>query len=137
MVPGDRGISGVGTGPTSSKPTSRERSRVSQVAKVPVAEQAAFHSYAERFGLNMSAVAILLLARELRLRRLTHLCGRYPPEKGALLDGKIIAYLHGRDLKEAFRLHAANAHMRPGPAAAAVFRAELTEQWLERVIGMC
>ena len=128
-------ITNVGAEPIT--PTRPKRSRVAQVAKVPIVEQQAFQGYAERLGLNMSDVAILLLARELRLKRLERLRHQYAAEKGVLLDGKIIAYLHGRHLKDAFQSHASLAQMGPGPAAAVIFRAELREQWLERAIGMC
>jgi hypothetical protein len=114
-----------------------ERSRVQQVARVAIADQAAFHQYAEQLGLQMSTLATLLLARELRIRRLSRLGERHRAVKGASLDGKIIAYLHGSDVKRSFSAHAASAEMRPGPAAALIFRAELTERWLERVIGTC
>jgi hypothetical protein len=128
-----------GSGKVTVQPGSAhsEKARVQQVAKVSLTEQAAFHTYAEQFGLHVSTIASLLLARELRLKRLGELCENHPPEKGILLNGKIVVYLHSDILKKAFKSHATDAQMRPGPAAATVFRAELAERWLERVIGMC
>lgn len=114
-----------------------EKPRVQQVARVAIADQAAFQLYAEHLGLHMSTVATLLLARELRIKRLSRLAERNLAVKGTPLDGKIIAYLNSEDVKTSFGAHAACADMRPGPAAALIFRAELAERWLERVIGTC
>jgi hypothetical protein len=83
----------------------------------------------------MTTLATLLLARELRIKRLNQLAKRYGAPKGTLLDGKIVAYLQNNHVKRAFGLHAADSDMLPGPAAASILRAELAERWLERVIG--
>lgn len=98
-------------------------------------EGESFATYAAEIGIDTSALATLLIAREMSENGLgaTRANGRSPP----LLKGRrISARTARRDLRDRFRAHAAGFGMSSDSAAAAVFRAELEERWLGKVIGL-
>jgi len=94
-------------------------------------EAAAFQEHAASGGLDASALANLLVARELRIRRLPDLKGRFDVDLPRGDRTKITAHQRGEATKQAFCAHAATAGLKPSPAAALLFRAELEERWLK------
>lgn len=90
----------------------------------------AFNGYADSMNLNSSAVANLLILRELELQRLSeleHLQRHYPRVE----CGKIVAHQPQGLTKQAFTAHAKRYGLKPTAAAERLFRAELEEGWLE------
>lgn len=94
------------------------------------AEATDFREHAAGGGIDVSALANLLITRELRIGRLPNLKGRFSVHLPPADRTKIVAYLRDRDTKQAFGAHAGAAGLRPTPAAALLFRAELEERWL-------
>ncbi len=94
------------------------------------AEAAAFREHAASGGLDASALANLLVARELQIGRLPDLKGRFDVDLSSGERTKITAHLRVEGTKQAFGAHAAAAGLKPSPAAALLFRAELEERWL-------
>lgn len=93
----------------------------------------AFHAYADSMNLNSSAVANLLIMRELKLRRLTKLA-RFQRDHPRADCGKIVAHQSQGLTKEAFTVHSEAYGLKPTAAAERVFRAELEERWLEQCL---
>lgn len=96
-------------------------------------ERAAFDAYALDHGLDVTALANLLIARELqaaRLRRIIETMGPAPP---LTARAKIVAHAP-EATKLAFANHAASVGLKPSRAAAILFRAELEERWLARQV---
>lgn len=89
-------------------------------------EARAFASYAEGLGIDTTALANLLIRRELELCRLGALVAERPRESVT----KVTAHFRAAELKAHFRDHAGKFGLRPGPAAALLYRAELEEKWL-------
>jgi hypothetical protein len=91
----------------------------------------AFQAYAGELRLDRSALANLLIVRELRAQRLAVLkmiFDRDLPKDG---KAKITAHQGDTSTKDAFIAHAKGQGIKPTRAAAILFRAELTERWLE------
>lgn len=97
------------------------------VGYVTTNEAKAFARYAESLGVDVSALANLLLRREMHLGRLDEIPA--PPTEERTV--KITAHLKGEALKTSFTEHASKYGLRAGPAATRLFRAELEERWLE------
>lgn len=93
-------------------------------------EHAAFKAYAREFNLKESSLSNLLIARELRLRRLGELRQRFSQGMPGLKRSRITAHQADPKTKQAFEALAKEAGISPDLAAAIVFRAELTERWL-------
>lgn len=91
-----------------------------------------FEAYALAHGLDVTALANLLIARELRARRLTELQVTFDAPRPLASRSKIVAHTPDAKTKEAFTARAHEAGMKPSRAAAILFRAELDERWLER-----
>ena len=99
-------------------------------------ERSIFQAYAAEFGLSESALANLLLVREMRCRRLHELKGKY--SAGAPSEGRARVTAHQRSaaMKTAFEERSSDGGLKPDQAASIIYRAELTERWLEQsVIG--
>ena len=90
-----------------------------------------FGKYAAALSLDASAVANLLLVREISAGRLGGLIGRYPAVSGGR---KIVAHLRNVELKQGFADHAEKFGLKATPAASSLFRAELVERWLEKTV---
>jgi hypothetical protein len=90
-----------------------------------------FMRYLEQFHLGPGAVAALLIVKELRLGLLPKLKELYPMPKGPG-RGRVSARPQDLTVKADFNAHAASFGIKPDPAAAMVFRAELMERSLER-----
>jgi hypothetical protein len=93
-------------------------------------EHAEFKRYAAQFHLKDSSLANLLLARELRLRRLARLKQSFLPSSPLKKRSRVTAHQSDPGVKTAFEALARDAAISPGQAAAVLFRAELTERWL-------
>jgi hypothetical protein len=97
-------------------------------------EDAQFRRYAKARGLDATALASVLLLRELRLHRLE--ISRFSATDSlGHRDRKVTAHLPTQAEKEAFVAHARNCGLKPATAAAILLRAELTERWLDRDMG--
>ncbi len=95
-------------------------------------ERQAFEAYALDHGLDVTALANLLIARELRAKRLAQLTLRFDRTEPLSDRVKIVAHTPTEATKLAFAGRAAEAGLKPTRAAAILFRAELEERWLER-----
>ena len=89
-----------------------------------------FEAYAVAYGLHVTALANLLIARELRTRRLTKLQQAFDAPRPLPSRSKIVAHTPDVATKKAFTAWAHAVGMKPSRAAAILFRAELEEQWL-------
>jgi len=95
-----------------------------------------FQAYAQSLGLDASALANLLIGRELTLARLSGLAVRFDQETPVAGRTKVTAHLPVAEIKQAFAALAAQAGMKPTRAAAVLFRAELEERWLEASVAV-
>lgn len=102
------------------------------VGYVPDEEADRFGHYASALSLDVSAVATLLIVREISACRLRGLVEQYPAIGGS--GRKIVAHQRNGLLKQAFAGHAAKFDVKSTPAAGSVFRAELHERWLEKAV---
>ncbi|MGN6691135.1 MAG: hypothetical protein ACTHJU_09370 [Sphingopyxis sp.] len=93
-------------------------------------EAGAFQQYAADLRLDVTALANLLIVRELRRDRLAALRSRYDRDLSAEPKKKIVAHQSDHDTKAAFKAHANGHDLKPSRAAAIIFRAELAERWL-------
>ncbi len=98
-------------------------------AYISSSERTSFEAYAAGCGLDTAGLLGLLLARELRLKRLPELVSRQSPEK-VELDRKVTLHRCNEALKESIRSHATCAGTSVSKACAAIVRAELAERWL-------
>lgn len=93
-------------------------------------EARAFQLYAAELRLDVTALANLLIVRELRRDRLNALRQRHDRDLVQQPKKKIVAHQSGDETKAAFKSHAADHDLKPSRAAAIIFRAELAERWL-------
>lgn len=100
---------------------------------LPADECSEFQRYAGSLNLDMSAVANLLILRELTICRLPALI-RFQLGVPMSKCAKVTAHQVRGDTKESFSVHAKKCGLKPVPAATVIFRAELEERWLVRVI---
>jgi hypothetical protein len=96
-------------------------------------ERRNFENYAGQHGLHVTALARVLLVRELRLRRLSRLVVKYPSPLRSPAK-KVTAHLTNTCLAAAFVDECGQAGVSLSEAAAVIFRAELAEKWLEKAI---
>ena len=101
---------------------------------VSKAERGQFKKYAADLQISESAVATLLILRELQLRRLSQLKESYSLGAPANDRARITAHQSNDGLKAAFEARSGEEDMLPDQAASLVFRAELTERWLRHAI---
>jgi len=99
---------------------------------VTSAERDTFEAYALDHGLDVTALANLLIVRELRAKRLEMLVTTVEPAPPLTVRAKIVAHTPTEATKLAFSIRASEAGMKPSRAAAILFRTELEERWLER-----
>jgi hypothetical protein len=93
-----------------------------------------FKAYAGRFQISQSAVANLLIIKELRRARLERLRLRHKEYRG-LPEHRITANQRDPTIKAAFESHVARLGLGSDAAAGILFRAELRELWLDRILG--
>ena len=94
-------------------------------ARVSEEEGAAFVAYAGLFSLTKTALAKLLILRELNRRSLRSM--NVQPEGKS---HKITVHYKDPDIKNRFDAHATSHGVSPGDAAAMIFLCELKEKWL-------
>ena len=99
------------------------------------AEGVAFIEYAAEIGIDSAALAMILLVRELNHDRLENLPDRLGDGQ-IRKDRRVTARTKHIGFKERFAKHAAKYALSSDAAAAAVFRAELSERWLEKCVGL-
>lgn len=97
-------------------------------------EHTNFKAYAQEFGLSESALANLLLVRELRLRRIHYLKGKYPAGAPSDSRQRVTAHQSNAALKIAFEVHSVEEGLKPDQATSILYRTELDERWLEKSI---
>lgn len=102
------------------------------IGYVTTDEAIAFAVYAEALGLDVSALANVLLRREMQLCRLRNL----PAPEAVERTVKITAHIKSETFKASFADHARQHGLRAGPAATRLFQAELKEQWLASSLGI-
>jgi hypothetical protein len=90
-----------------------------------------FQHYAAELRLDRTALANILIVRELRIGRLADLKLRYDRDLAGMEKTKIVAHQADPVTKAAFKAHAAAFRLKPSRAAAILFRAELADHWLE------
>lgn len=99
-----------------------------------VEEGVEFEAYANTLGIDLAALATILVVRELNCDNLSRLDSTGPRPR--VSKGKrISARTKQADLKERFGLHALQRGIKPDSAASALFRAELSEHWLWTCLG--
>jgi hypothetical protein len=106
-------------------------------------EKEAFETYAQRFGLNCSDVAKLLISREQKLRRLRglkrtqKLPARTRQDRGfAVAKDKITAHLRSVEEVQQFDEYAVSCGLSRDGAGAWLLQTELREKWLQRALQM-
>jgi hypothetical protein len=99
-------------------------------------EAIAFQHYVTELRLDASALANLLIVRELRRARLARLIITYDAELAGQDKKKIVAHQSDDDTKTAFANHAMQYGLKPSRAAAILFRAELHEKWLASTMDL-
>jgi len=103
---------------------------------VTAEERQRFEAYAMAHGLDVTALANLLIARELKALRLETLLARFDLRGRSSDRAKIVAHTPTEETKRLFAVRSAQVGVKPSRAAAILFRAELEERWLERhVLG--
>ncbi len=102
------------------------------VGYVTTEEAQSFAAYAETLGVDASALANLLIRRELQLGRLG-LLPTPPVEKRGV---KITAHFKDETVKSNFTDHASWHGLAAGPAATRLYRAELEEHWLQSCLAV-
>jgi hypothetical protein len=99
------------------------------------ADGLAFAEYAAEIGIDLAALATILLVRELNHDRLGVL--RPLSDAGHAEKGKRVSVRPKRsDLKEEFGQHALRHNLSPDAATSILFRAELRERWLGKCLGL-
>ena len=94
-----------------------------------------FEKYAATLGLDLSALAIILIVRELNYGRLPSLVesdNAARASKGKRVSGRTNNAL----IKSRFNEHAKRHGLSPDAAASVLFRAELSEKWLGTCMGL-
>lgn len=93
----------------------------------------AFGSYAHEFGLDESALATLLVVRELRIGRLKSIAHTRAEKSDK--SKRVTARPRQPEIGTAFANHALLHGLRSGQAAALLIRMELSEQWLRSALS--
>ncbi|WBO22722.1 hypothetical protein [Sphingomonas abietis] len=104
-------------------------------AYLPIVDAERFQAYAESFGIDKSALANLLIKRELALQRLSVL-ERYKHSMPISGCKKVTAHIVDPETKAAFAALSEQNQLKAGAAASILFLAELHERWLDRAFGL-
>lgn len=98
-------------------------------------EHARFKAYANGLGLSESALANLLLVREIRRKRLRDLKSRYSAGAPSESRERVTAHRPDAAIKVAFVARSSEEGLKPDQAASILYRAEISERWLEQSIA--
>ena len=104
------------------------------------ARKAEFEQYAERVGLDVSALARLLIVREEHQRRLARLAHKGIPNRPRRVPGtgegmpKVTAHFSSVEAVAEFDAYAKKCGLTRGSAGAWLVETELNERWLEKAI---
>ncbi len=99
------------------------------------AEAEALKVYADSLELTRASVCVLLVQVELRRRRLARLAKRRSPLVTEPLVKRVTAHIENKALKDAFAIHVETCGLGSDDAAALIFRAELQERFLFKLLG--
>lgn len=111
-------------------------SQVPQITgRMTISERARFGDYSRSLGLDGGSVATLLIARELRQRRLPDLAldAKLRPTENS--SGTITTHRLPEGGKRGFYQHVKAAGLSASKALGLLCRSELQERWLERSIN--
>jgi len=98
------------------------------------AERRAFEAYAARFGLDVATLLLILLIRELHVRRLESLRERY--DVAALVEKeKVTAHIKVDSIKRGVADLARDSGLSESRLCAILVRAELMETWFESMLS--
>jgi hypothetical protein len=97
------------------------------------AEGAELSAYAQAHELSRANLCALLVVRELHLRRIGELCRVHPGSGSRKGAARVTARVSERT-KRAFAEHIVRERVGSDDAAAAIFRAELEEEWLSSIL---
>jgi hypothetical protein len=98
-------------------------------------EHARFKAYANGLGLSESALANLLIVREIRCKRLRVLKGKYLTGTPSESRQRVTAHRSDAVMKSAFLTRSGEEGLKPDQAASILYRAEISERWLEQAIA--
>lgn len=98
-------------------------------------EHARFKAYANGLGLSESALANLLIVREIRRKRLGVLKVKYLAGKPSESRQRVTAHRPDAVMKAAFLSRSSEEGLKPDQAASIIYRAEINERWLEQAIA--
>jgi hypothetical protein len=98
------------------------------------AERRAFEAYAARFGLDVATLLLLLLIRELRVRRLESLRARYDAASLAQKE-KVTAHIKVDAIKQSVTNLARDSGLSESRLCAILVRTELAETWFESALS--
>jgi hypothetical protein len=122
-------------GPYTELVNTRGRMRMVQIGGyLQPDEHASFKTYANDLGLTESALAKLLLVRELRRKCLNELKGKYPPGARSGSRKRVTAHRPDAAMKTAFSERCSEEGLKPDQAASILYRAELDERWLDKAM---
>jgi hypothetical protein len=117
-----------------SSPSFWAKAIVAQIlGYLPADECSEFQRYAGSLNLDTSALANLLILRELAACRLSSMI-RFQLGVPTSKCAKVTAHQAQSDTKQSFVTHARNCGLKPAPAATILFRAELEERWLAKFV---
>lgn len=97
-------------------------------------EVEAFQRYAGELNVDATALANLLILRELHFRRVVELSSKFDRGLVGRETAKIIAHQKNGSTKALLQTYAESLGMKPSRIAAIIFRAEITEQWLAKAV---
>src|SRR3546814_16146988 len=98
-------------------------------------EASAFQQYAAELRLDVTALANLLIVRELRRERLAAIRPLHDRDLGGQGKKKNVAHQSDPETTAAFKAHAIARALKPSSAAALIFRAEIAERSDEHRVG--
>ncbi len=98
-------------------------------------EHARFKAYASVLGLSESALANLLIVREIRRKRLGVLKVKYSAGTPSESRQRVTAHRSDAVMKAAFLSRSSEEGLKPDQAASIIYRAEINERWLEQAIA--
>ena len=119
------------TAPPQQLPSSRNRKAIIG-AWISEADGRAFGSYALELGLDESALATLLIVRELHVGRLQAIAETRSAKSAK--EKRVTARPRQPEIETAFAKHALLNGFKPGQAAALLIQTELSERWLKSAL---
>jgi hypothetical protein len=91
--------------------------------------------YAAHLEISVPNLCSLVIQRELCKPKLSSLKRRHLKRVGRKGGERMTVWFANKAIKNRFAAHISKCKLRSGDAVGALFRAELSEQWLRRAIG--